>query len=101
MATSQRAFDQVKSILGKLDRDIDAARARRTQDPVAPSTVPASIALPTTPAPLPAAPRATAAPSTIPAATLGGAPVAPSARPSPFGRATPMRMTRPSNMTGT
>jgi hypothetical protein len=29
MSTSQRTFDQVKSILGKLDRCIDAARERR------------------------------------------------------------------------
>ncbi len=32
MSTSQRSFDQVKSILGKLDRDIDAARSRRLGD---------------------------------------------------------------------
>jgi hypothetical protein len=31
MSTSQRTFDQVKSILGKLDRDIDAARQKRLQ----------------------------------------------------------------------
>jgi anti-anti-sigma factor len=31
MSTSQRTFDQVKNILGKLDRNIDAARARRLQ----------------------------------------------------------------------
>lgn len=29
MSTSKHAFDQVKSILGKLDRAIDATRARR------------------------------------------------------------------------
>lgn len=29
MSTSKHAFEQVKSILGKLDRSIDAARARR------------------------------------------------------------------------
>lgn len=29
MSTSKHTFDQVKSILGKLDRSIDAARARR------------------------------------------------------------------------
>ena len=31
MSTSQRTFEQVKSILGKLDRDIDAARQKRLQ----------------------------------------------------------------------
>jgi hypothetical protein len=44
MSTSKHAFDQVKSILGKLDRAIDATRARRL-DPshahsAAPSTPP-------------------------------------------------------------
>lgn len=32
MGTSDRTFEQVKSILGKLDRNIDQARARRLQD---------------------------------------------------------------------
>ena len=36
MSTSQRTFDQVKSILGKLDRDIDAARERRLQQRLVP-----------------------------------------------------------------
>jgi len=31
MSTSEKAFEQVKSILGKLDRSIDAARQRRLQ----------------------------------------------------------------------
>lgn len=30
MGTSQKSFDQVKSILGKLDRSIDQLRERRT-----------------------------------------------------------------------
>lgn len=33
MATSQKTFDQVKSILGKLDRNIDEMRQRRLGDP--------------------------------------------------------------------
>ena len=33
MSTSQRTFDQVKNILGKLDQRIDALRERRTTDP--------------------------------------------------------------------
>lgn len=32
MSTSDRTFEQVKNILGKLDRNIDAARARRLHD---------------------------------------------------------------------
>jgi hypothetical protein len=66
MSTSQRTFEQVKSILGKLDRDIDAARQKRLQT--------------RTPQPIPAAP------SLAPARPLA----APST--SGFGRATPMRM---------
>lgn len=34
MGTSQKAFDQVKSILGKLDRNIDQLRERRTGGPL-------------------------------------------------------------------
>jgi len=33
MGSSNAAFDQVKSILGKLDRSIDEARARRLSGP--------------------------------------------------------------------
>ena len=33
MGSSNAAFDQVKSILGKLDRSIDEARARRLKGP--------------------------------------------------------------------
>jgi hypothetical protein len=66
MSTSQRTFEQVKSILGKLDRDIDAARQKRLQ---------------------------TRTPQAVPAAT-GMMPARPLATPgtSGFGRATPMRM---------
>ena len=39
MSNPQRSFEQVKSILGKLDRDIDAARERRLQSRPAPMTV--------------------------------------------------------------
>ncbi len=34
MGTSQKTLDQVKSILGKLDRHIDDARQRRLGDPL-------------------------------------------------------------------
>ncbi|MGD9688836.1 MAG: hypothetical protein AB7K52_02240 [Phycisphaerales bacterium] len=35
MGTSQKTFDQVKSILGKLDRNIDSVRQRRLGEPPA------------------------------------------------------------------
>ncbi|GEM_PF-1363801 len=77
MSTSHRAFDQVRSILGKLDRDIDAARQKRLQPRV------------TQPAPLTAAVAAAAA--AIPGVAALATP-----RPVPggsaFGRATPMRI---------
>lgn len=70
MSTSQRTFEQVKSILGKLDRDIDAARQKRLQTrPLA--SPPAAAALSTGIV----APRPLATPGT-----------------SGFGRATPMRL---------
>jgi hypothetical protein len=48
MSTSEKAFEQVKSILGKLDRSIDAARQRRLQGtfkpvPAAPGASPAAF----------------------------------------------------------
>mgnify|MGYP000484974363 CR=1 FL=1 len=80
MTTSQRTFEQVKNILGKLDRDIDAARAKRLQTRAMPPT--AAVAtlggvsgVPGIPSLIPARPLATPAPGI-----------------SPFGRATPMRM---------
>lgn len=90
MGQSQRSFDQVKSILGKLDRNIDAARSRRLQDhttPPAAAPVPAPSVLQPAPA-LIASPVPTA-PSPVPSGR------------SPFGRAQPMRLTRPNPMTGT
>ena len=72
MSTSQRTFDQVKSILGKLDQRIDALRERRTSDVI----------------PMPAAPVATPAPMQAPKPAPTPAP-APSR--SAYGRATPLR----------
>lgn len=72
MSTSQRTFDQVRSILGKLDRDIDAARQKRLQTrmpqpaPIAPSPAMPGVASLATPRPM--------------NGTTG------------FGRATPMRL---------
>jgi len=66
MATSERAFNQVKAILGKLDESIDAARARRTHpaappppaSPAHPAPDPAREAPPPAPAPAPPTNRA-------------------------------------------
>lgn len=71
MRPSEKSFNQVKAILGKLDRNIDQLRAQKR----VPSAAPA-------PAPIPMA-----------NAIGGGTPTIPSsaARPSsPFGRATPI-----------
>lgn len=42
MGTSERAFNQVKEILGKLDRSIDQARQKRLHgdEPAAPEAIP-------------------------------------------------------------
>lgn len=40
---AQRSFDQVKSILGKLDRNIDAARSRRLHDHTPGNLAPAPL----------------------------------------------------------
>lgn len=66
MSTSQRSLEQVRSILGKLDRDIDAARAKRLGSPVPPQppaeptntepTPPLPAITPPTPPPIEPAP---------------------------------------------
>jgi hypothetical protein len=45
MSTSSQSFEQVRSILSKLDRDIEAARARRLNSgpPVRPFAAPAAV----------------------------------------------------------
>jgi hypothetical protein len=60
MGPSEKSFNQVKNILGKLDRSIDEARNRRTHVPVAPAPAPKPVlsparqAMPTPPpAPIP------------------------------------------------
>ena len=70
MSTSQRTLEQVKSILGKLDRRIDAVRARRLGGP------------------LPPAPPIAAAP------TIGASDLRPGKEPGStgFGRAQPLRL---------
>ena len=84
MSTSQRTFDQVKSILGKLDRDIDAARERRLQQPrgvVAAIAQPAGF-VPAAPAPQPARAAIPVQPASLPANDPGR---------SGYGRARPLR----------
>jgi hypothetical protein len=70
MGPSERTFNQVKGILGKLDRSIDQLRAQRTQ----PATSPSSAV--------------TAA--VVHAVVQAATPTAPAAPRSPFGRATPL-----------
>jgi hypothetical protein len=79
MSNQQRSFEQVKSILGKLDRDIDAARERRLQSRPMPMTVNAPAGF------VPPAPSQAPAPQ-------------PQAQPAPndpgrhgYGRARPLR----------
>lgn len=81
MGPSEKSFQQVKSILGKLDRSIDSVRQARLQP-----GVPAPAAGPTPP-PAPATfgpAKAVAAPAPAPAS-----PATQVARPS-FGRAQPL-----------
>lgn len=76
MGPSDRAFNQVKSILGKLDRSIDQLREQRNAGP-APASTPAPAA------------AANAMSQQIGGRTAEPAPQQP--RPaSPFGRATPL-----------
>lgn len=90
MSTSQRTFEQVKNILGKLDNNIDAARARRLQSraPSAPMPLPAPA-----PAPVPMAITPPPPPQPLPAASpsmIGQSNGAAPAR-SIYGRAQPLR----------
>lgn len=73
MSTSQRTFQQVKNILGKLDQRIDSLRAQRTTDRVVGFVNPAPTPVASTFVPAPTPPTQQA-PSR-----------------SPFGRATPLR----------
>lgn len=100
MSTSDRSFEQVKNILGKLDRNIDAARARRLHTN---SPVPAGV--PRTPAVVGVNGQQTAgAPQSGSSALIGAsaqpshAPAVPAQTPRPampsksgFGRARPLR----------
>ncbi len=55
MGPSEKAFNQVKSILGKLDRSIDQLREQRTTPPAPPAAIHQRVEAPK-PAPIPAAP---------------------------------------------
>jgi len=90
--SSSRSFDQVKNILGRLDRNIDAARQKRLQGPL-PTPAQAPVAPAPTPAPAPAPQRPTfvpAPPSHNPLPTFGQNQPARSI----YGRAQPMRAER-------
>ncbi|MDX2118041.1 MAG: hypothetical protein SFY96_07665 [Planctomycetota bacterium] len=54
MATSEKSFNQVKAILGKLDRTIDEVRNRRTGSPA--PAMPSPVQATPAPAPSPAVP---------------------------------------------
>jgi len=81
MSTSQRTFNQVKSILGKLDQRIDSLRAARST-PV-PATLIGGDRL---------IGQAVPAASPLPVPGFGGQ-ATPAPPRSPFGRATPIRPT--------
>jgi hypothetical protein len=78
MSTSQRTFNQVKSILGKLDQRIDSLRAARST-PVQPALIGGDrlIGQAVNPVAIPA-PAFSPPPQPVPSR-------------SPFGRATPIR----------
>ena len=101
MSTSQRTFDQVKNILGKLDRNIDAARARRMQAPT-PNT---PIANAGGPIPISSAQPISQPnrPTFMPSGPLTPMPTFGSSAParSVYGRATPMRSDQRNQQTGT
>lgn len=81
MTTSQHTMDQVRSILGRLDRSIDQAREKRLHGDTEPR--PAVVA--------PKAEEPAARATVPPPPAVGPARPAPSRTPSPFGRAKPLR----------
>lgn len=72
MTTSERSFNQVKSILHKLDRSIDEARERRTQQRSGTPSTPVRETPTPAPAPPGGSPYGRATP--IPASRSGGTP---------------------------
>ncbi len=78
MGPSEKSFNQVKAILGKLDRSIDQLRERRTT-PAAESTVGSQV--------VPTPSRTTMIPPPAPAPGANATPTRPA---SQYGRATPI-----------
>lgn len=79
MRPSEKSFDQVKNILGKLERNIDELRSRRQSPDLTPAPAPAPVNQP-----IPSSPARPGQPAAQPAAQRAN---------SAFGRATPMRPT--------
>ncbi len=75
MGPSEKSFSQVKAILGKLDRNIDQLRERRSTKPMSPA---------------PESARSEPIPNARIPAPMPKAPEAPSRPGSPYGRATPI-----------
>lgn len=111
MGTSQRTFEQVKSILGKLDQRIDNLRQRRAEPAMVPAgpmigaaAMPATTSYfapitsaftaatlpPSAPAVQPVAPVPAPSTTQSPAQTPS-TPSTPAPSRSPFGKATPIR----------
>lgn len=82
MSTSDRTFNQVKAILGKLDRAVDEARSRRTTPP---QPKPAPALTPSAPAATTTIAQAQPAETQLPATGTTGRPG------SQYGRAQPIR----------
>lgn len=100
MSTSERTFEQVKNILGKLDRNIDAARARRLHDDTPPGVMhgrPAAIGAtqPTPPSTAHSAPALIGGSTPQTSNSSHSTPHVPAKPPMPsksgFGRARPLR----------
>lgn len=77
MGPSEKSFNQVKAILGKLDRNIDQLRERRStgRDAEAPESK---------------TPQGDAMRSVVPSAAVPAVASTPYGRPSQYGRATPI-----------
>lgn len=82
MTTSQHTFDQVRSILGRLDRSIDQAREKRLHGDDEPK-----------PSETGTTPERRDEPKAPPPPAVGPARQTPAKAPSPFGRAKPLRKT--------
>lgn len=107
MATSDKTFNQVRAILGKLDQRIDSLRERRVSPPPpaaphpslqqtvgqaeAPKPAPQPGVIPNGPGPVIGAPAAPAAAAPASPANPIGTTVPTTGRSSSYGRATPLR----------